>query len=269
MNNNIIIDKDLKNEIQTMIQQGTGIDYKSGTCYTPNFDLRELINKIHPDHDSWYYISSDSKEFIDFRKCLDKGDLYEAKNIWKMHLCNQDIIDIHSDNCTGDGDCFWIACVCGQNLDCIKWLYNLSVEINKPFDIHANNDALFKTALSCCDNEIIVWFYELSKQLNKPYDIFLDDANSEFVNEILEYIYCGSFDNVEWLINTFGTERFNNMRFDVANMQHFDKTYIEKIMEKHYIKLIDDGTIDCLEWLTCFCKNNDLNGAIQNHKIEF
>ena len=62
------------------------------------------------------------------------------------------------------------CCVYGY-INIAQWLYDLSLKINQPIDIHANDEQIFY--YSCINGHINIaqWLYELGIKNNQPIDI--------------------------------------------------------------------------------------------------
>jgi hypothetical protein len=89
-----------------------------------------------------------------------------------------------------------------NNINILKWLWDLSVGFDKPYDLHKKDERIFSYNMNafqfCCrvgNREAAEWLLEISYKINKQYNIY---ENNDLA--FRSALYCGHYDTVKWLI---------------------------------------------------------------------
>ena len=62
------------------------------------------------------------------------------------------------------------CCSCGC-IKIIKWIYEESIKINQPIDIHINKESPFRWCISSGKIDSVIWFYDFSIEMKSPINI--------------------------------------------------------------------------------------------------
>ena len=141
----------------------------------------------------------------------------------------------------------WYDCIKkGSLLTCMK-IYQLSIDIKQPINIHENNEYAFARSCTIGHLEMVGWFYDLGLQLNSPINIHAD----------VEFAFRGScrfghFEVAKWLydlslqlnspINIHADNEFA-FRWSCGNEHLEVAKWLCSLCDKYSIK-IDNGEIN-------------------------
>lgn len=74
-----------------------------------------------------------------------------------------------------DGDDIFTKCCLRQNLKAAELLYNFGLTAKKPFDIHAKSEKIFTQSVMLYHIDTAEWIYNIGKTMNSPINIHIDD----------------------------------------------------------------------------------------------
>jgi hypothetical protein len=161
---------------------------------------------------------------------------------------------------------------CGRgHLELAQWLYNLSIQNNTSINIHAKNEDAFITA--CYENrlEVAQWLFKLSIELNSPIDIHKEEDGAFKWS-------CdhGCLESVKWLYN-LSIQINSPINIHVVNGDAFDAACstnhleVAKWLYKLSIELnspIDSVYMDPIFMLYCQDDNTEIIKWLQSMNIK-
>lgn len=169
---------------------------------------------------------------IEFLFVYNIGNVKVGKLIWEL----ASILNVRPDIQRA----FTRCCLNGY-IDYAKWLWNLSKENNRPIDIHANNEDLFKFCCMFNNINMAQWLYKLSLEINSPIDIRAGNDEAFIHSARNKYMPIAN-----WLCT-------------LCPDYYFDKDGIERIRKSIYDILENKNNIDELKkYLTIIPVSNKL-----------
>jgi hypothetical protein len=184
-----------------------------------------------------------------FRNSCFYGRTEVAKWLWKLYSEENYQLNISVDDLQ---NMFELACCVKGDIEFANFLWDISITLNKPIDIHRDNEQLFQT---CCYKNILEvarWLFDLSIYIKSPINIRA--SNDDTFKKCCEY---SQYEPVLWLCELCPDYKIIHYTDEEGNKYIFKE-------EKYY----DYGTIDTkrskikYEILEknklCLCGNEDI-----------
>jgi len=166
-----------------------------------------------------------------------------------------------------NGEAFRRCCEKGH-LEMAKWLWQISLDIKSPIDIHVNSDYIFRITCSTFENlDVVKWLWQISLDMNSPIDI---NAQKECA-----FRWCCTFNNIntaKWLwqksldINSL----INVHEYEVKNILNYvhSREYLE--MERWLCEIYLEYQIEIIDGIARYSKVKMINyDDILQHKNDF
>jgi hypothetical protein len=146
----------------------------------------KIIKAVHKI--SFFMNIKHNKMYMKFLEYIKEGNLENIKNMYQ----NNDkklIIDIHKEH-----DLAFRQSCGTDHIDIIIWMWDKSIELNRPINIHSCDEYVFKSACENGNLEIAKWLYQKAKELNSPINI-----HSDLDFAFRWSCFHGYFDVAKWL----------------------------------------------------------------------
>jgi hypothetical protein len=96
-----------------------------------------------------------------------------------------------------------IRCCKSGDLQTLQWLWNKSIQLDQPIDIHINNEEPFVECLVNNKSDMAQWLYKLANDTGKPIDM---DVVDKFISKFYNYgneqnfwVRIDNLDLIKWL----------------------------------------------------------------------
>lgn len=187
------------------------------------------------------------KKFNSFLYLINQGNLDKVKQFFNKKQ-NLFINHLHYDNEL----IFRYSCF---HIEIAKWIWDLSIKINSPINIHAKNDEAFINSCFRCDLNMLKWLWKTSKDINsiidikKKYDLLGSD------NAFSACFWNGKIEVIEWI---WKLSKEINSPFDI----HSNDEYA-------FITACSRGNSDAAKWLWNLSKetNSPININIKKDNV--